>query len=208
MNWSDWKSVVDGFQSRIIDWYFDPLAAFPNTGHEAYPVLCTMCALVDTFTHYDRDCDWHDLRHYKEFLRKLDPIFRTKLSIKITTSRLRNRGWETGKLKDFADVFYTGVRCTLHHHGDLAPFAGMAAGPKIAWQNSNAGTSVCGKYSYSQVVFDPWKVRDALRLWFENYCKELKAKPQSDRAKFFRKRFATDFGIIIPAPGSRRSNET
>ena len=200
VDWSDWNMVVDGFKSRIVGWYFEPLAIFPTTGHEAYPVLCAMCALVDVFTHYDFKKDWHEPRNYKEFLRKLDPVFRTKLTNKIMTSRLHRRGWERGKLRDFADVFYTGVRCSLHHHGDLAPFAGMSAGHKIVWENRNAGTSVCKRYSYSQVVFDPWRLRDAMDNWFQNYCDDLSAKPHSDRAKAFRNRFAIDFGITITEP--------
>ena len=200
VNWSDWNIVVDGFKSRIIGWYFEPLSVFPSTGHEAYPVLCAMCALIDVFTHYDFEKDWHEPRHYKEFLRKLDSIFRTKLQNQISTSRLVSRGWEMGVLKDFADVFYTGVRCSLHHHGDLAPFAGMSAGHKIAWENCNAGMSVCKKFSYSQVVFDPWRLRDALDSWFNNYCQYLKEKPHSNRAKSFRNRFTLDFGITINEP--------
>jgi hypothetical protein len=48
VDWSDWAAAVNGFQSRFVDWYFKPLSEFPITGDEAYPVLCAMCALVDT----------------------------------------------------------------------------------------------------------------------------------------------------------------
>lgn len=199
VDWSDWTAVVNGFQSRFVDWYFKPLSEFPTTGHEAYPVLCAMCALVDTFAHYDGDRGWHEQKHYKEFLRKLDPVFRTKFSSPIATTRYRDGAWVQGSLRDFADVFYTGVRCSLHHHGDLAPFAGMSRTGVLAQQRTGAGASTCGQI-YSIVVFDPWRFRDTLEAWFQGYCADLRKNPQADRAKRFRSRFEADFAISIPEP--------
>jgi hypothetical protein len=80
VDWSDWDSVVDGFQSRFVKWYFDPLSIWPQAGHEAYPVLCAICALIDVFTYYTGATEWHDKKQYKHFLRKLNPIFGTNLT--------------------------------------------------------------------------------------------------------------------------------
>jgi len=200
VTWSDWRKVVDGFQSRFIDWYFNPLGDFPKTGNEAYPVLCAVCALIDAFAHYDRDKDWHEPKHYKEFLNTMNSVFRKKLTKKIKTSRCIRGSWINGTLANYADVFYTGVRCSLHHHGDLAPFAGMAATGIIAKEFKDAGKSTCGTRSYPIVVFDPWVIRDELRMWFNKYCDDLRINNSSDRADRFRKRFRSDFGITIPKP--------
>lgn len=200
VTWSDWRAVVDGFRLRFTGWYFDPLEEFPKTGHEAYPVLCVTCALVDAFSHYDGDEGWHNPKRYKEFLRELNHVFGTKLARTITTSRWTHGSWKDQILKDFAEVFYTGVRCSLHHHGDLAPFAGMSGTDTLAQEISDAGRSTCGTHSYPIVVFDPWIVRDELRTWLDTYCDDLRNDPSSDRAKRFRVRFKEDFGIIIPEP--------
>jgi hypothetical protein len=200
VDWSNWSSVVDGFEARFVDWYFEPLSQFPKTGHEAYPVLCTMCALVDAFAHYDGDRDWHEQRNYKEFLRKLDSVFRTKLSSSIETTRHQGAVWIQGRsLRDFADVFYVGVRCSLHHHGDLAPFAGMSGTGVLAQELPGAGASTSGR-TYSIVVFDPWLLRDKLRKWFQGYCANLRKNPRAHRAKRFRRRFEADFAISISEP--------
>lgn len=105
----------------------------------------------------------------------------------------------SGGLKDFADVFYTGVRCSLHHHGDLAPFAGMSGTGVLAKELTGAGESTCGR-TYSIVVFDPWRFRDTLEVWFRGYCADLRNNPQADKAKRFRRRFEADFAISIPEP--------
>ena len=68
---------------------------------------------------------------------------------------------------------------------------------QIAKEIKDAGKSVCGKYTYSLVVFDPGMLKQALESWFQKYCDDLKRDPLSDKAKTFRKRFEDDFGIII-----------
>ena len=83
VNWSDWDSVVDGFQSRFINWYFEPLDQFPTTGHEAYPVLCAMCALVDVFTHYVETTGDGELQHSDV----------RDCQLGLTIHRDRMRGW-------------------------------------------------------------------------------------------------------------------
>jgi hypothetical protein len=196
VDWGCWSSVIDGFQERFTGWYFD----FFKGEHQSYVDFCSLCALVDVFTYYDGDegdPDWHDPRRYKEFLRKLDSTFRKRLRTPITTSRCRSGKWSLAKLKDYADVFYAGVRCSLHHHGDLAAFAGMKATGDIASESPNAGSSLCGEYSYSLVIFDPAVLKEALEKWLRNYCAELKENPSSKKAKAFRTRFHGDFGIRI-----------
>jgi hypothetical protein len=197
VDWSAWLPVVDGFHRRFSGWYFEPLEEFPRDGHEAYPVLCAMCALVDAFTHYDRDDDWHSPKEYKQFLRHMNPIFSKSLSCPIVSSRRVRGDWQEQIFKDFSDVFYVGVRCSLHHHGDLEPFAGMSGTGVLAQEFPNAGRSTCGMHSYPVVVFDPWVFRDELRAWFDTYCDDLRNHPGSTRAHRFRDRFRGDFGISI-----------
>lgn len=198
--WSSWQTVVDGFRSRFVGWYFDPLAAFPQTGHEAYPVLCSMCALVDAFTHYDGTEEWHSPRQYKHFLRSLAPGFATKLTSRIKVSARRGEAWTKQYLKDYADVFYTGVRCSLHHHGDLAPFAGMSGTGVLATEFPNACLAADGSEECSIVVFDPWVVRSELERWFHEYCCDLQENPDSGRAQRFRERLAQDFVVSVASP--------
>ena len=112
INWECWDSVIDCFRQRFIEWYFE----FLKFGDASYVAFCSLCALVDVFTHYDGYGEWHEPKNYKEFLRKLDPVFRTKLKLPITISRLDSDKWKQNILKDYADVFYSGVRCSLHHH--------------------------------------------------------------------------------------------
>jgi len=194
VNWECMNSVVDGFQMRFISWYFD----FLKGGDQSYIDFCSLCVLIDIFTHYDRDCEWHDQKHYKDFLRCLNPIFRRRLISPITTSRFRSRSWQLTQLKDIADVFYTGVRCSLHHHGDLAAFTGMRRTGEMVKEFPNAGSSVCGNYTYSLIIFDPEELKIALIDWFTKYCDDLKRNPMSRRAMSFRRRFREDFGITIP----------
>lgn len=213
VDWTQWQTVINGFQHRFVAWYFDPLSIFPGAGgHEAYPVFCSLCALVDAFTHYEHDQDAHESDHYKEFLRKLNPVFQTKLSSQIELTRWFNGKWKKAKpLRDFADVFYAGVRCSLHHHGDLANFAGMSGTGTLAQEYPNAGQSTCGVLSFSIVVFNPWVFRDELRRWFDGYCDDLRDNPGSDRARRFRERFKGDFAITIPEPATgekERSDDT
>ncbi len=212
VDWTQWQAVINGFQHRFVGWYFDPLSIFPGAGgHEAYPVLCALCALVDAFTHYEHNRDAHEPRHYKEFLRKLNPVFRTKLSSQIEQTRWIKDEWKRAKpLRDFADVFYAGVRCSLHHHGDLANFAGMSGTGTLAREYPNAGQSTCGALSFPIVVFDPWIFRDELRRWFDAYCDDLRDNSRCDLARRFRDRFKEDFAISIPEPAAgdeRRSDD-
>lgn len=198
VDWSDWESVVDGFRLRFEGWYFEPLGEFPKTGHEAYPVLSAMCALVDVFAHYTSNTSWRDAGTYKAFLRQLDPLFTTDLKAPIKVSRRVRGKWDLQELLDFADVFYTGVRSSLHHHGDLEPYAGMSTTGVLAKEFPGAGRSTDGKRSYSLVVFDPWIFRQILREWFVRFCEDLRKDPRSARAIAFRQRFEEDFGITIP----------
>src|SRR5262249_34973984 len=117
--WTDWNAVVDGFMRRFEGWYFSNMSG----GHSSYLELCSLCALVEVFLHYDINTSWHEQKNYKEFLRRLNPIFRRKLANPIIITRFYGAGWVEGQLKDYADVFYAGVRCSLHHHGDLASYA-------------------------------------------------------------------------------------
>ena len=134
----------------------------------------------------------------KNSLRRLDPAFRKDLASPITVSRLRGGKWETGTLDDFADVFYSGVRCSLHHHGDLAPYAGMSGTGQLIKEIPNAVKSICGTVTVPLVIFDPGKLREALEKWLEKYCRELKKSQTSSTAKNFKRKFLTDFGITIP----------
>jgi hypothetical protein len=193
-DWNNWSGVIDGFEKRFTKWYF----AHMTGGHASYIDLCALCALVEVFSYYQSDKDWHAARNYREFLRKLDQIFRTKLHTPITVTRYKGGNWEIDQLDDFADVFYTGVRCSLHHHGDLASFTAMSGTGKLAIQVPDAGQSLCGTYRFPVVVFDPQELKVRLSKWFVGYCDKLRKKPTSEEAKRFRQKFLNDFGITIP----------
>jgi hypothetical protein len=173
VDWSDWTTVIDGFEKQFDKWYF----AHMSGGHASYMDLCALCALVEVFSHYQSDKDWHEPKNYKEFLRKLDSVFRKKLHTPISITRCEAGIWKPGKLKDFADVFYAGVRCSLHHHGDLASFAGMSGTGKLAEERSDAGESLCHNYIYPIVVFDPAELKNRLRGWLTTYCADLRTNP-------------------------------
>jgi len=194
VNWSEWKDVIDGFQKRFEGWYFGNMAG----GDSSYLDLCSLCALVEVFEYYSSEYSWHEPGNYKEFLRKLNPIFRRLLSVPLQVTRLEGRKWTTGQLKDFADVFYAGVRCSLHHHGDLASYAGMKGTGEIAKESTGEGTSACGAYKYKSVIFDPDTLKGALEDWLKDYCDKLRGNPKSKEAARFRKKFENDFGICIP----------
>ncbi len=195
VDWDDWRAIVDGFTKRFTDWYFVRMAG----GDFSYLDFCSLCALIETFTHYTYEHFWHHPGNYKEFLRKLDPVFRTRLARPTVVSRFERGKWRYNTLKDYADVFYAGIRCSLHHHGDLASYTGMSGIGEIARQFPDAGRSACGRYSYSLVVFDPGKIKEALHSWLVRYSDDLKAHPRSDRADIFRQNFCVDFGITIAA---------
>jgi hypothetical protein len=196
VNWEDWLGVVDGFQRRFDGWYFENL----QRGHAAYMDLVSLCALVDVFSYYVSQNDWHDPGSYREFLRRLDAQFRRKLVARIEISRPGRAGGRQSTLKDYADVFYSGVRCSLHHHGDLASYAGMNSTGSLAMERASAGASICGNYSYPIVVFDPGVLGERLRDWLHSYCAALKHDPHSERSILFRRKFRRDFGLTIPEP--------
>jgi hypothetical protein len=196
VDWKDWDGVIDGFRNRFGKWYFDKIAG----GDASYVDFCALCALVEVFSHYDAARDWHDPGNYKEFLRKLDSKFRMRLSEPITITRCEAGVWKVGKLKDIADVFYSGVRCSLHHHGDLASYAGLAGTGELAKVHTKAGASQCGVYIYTLVVFDPQVLKGMLEGWLAKYCDKLKAEPSGPVAANFRKTFLNDYGIAIPVP--------
>ncbi len=190
---SDWGAVIDGFHARFEKWYF----ANMNGGHSSYLDMCALCALVEVFCHYEFEKAWHEPKNYKEFLRKLDPVFRRQLGAPISVTRNEGGRWTAGKLKDFADVFYTGVRCSLHHHGDLASFAGMSGTGQLAIEKPSAGQSLCGNHQFSIVIFDPGCLKASLERWIREYCDELRASPTGQKATRFRDRFENDFGIQL-----------
>ncbi len=203
IDWKDWPAAIGGFEARFEKWYFDHMLG----GHASYLDFCALCALVEVFSYYESDKDWHDSKNYKEFLRKLDPVFRKSLSAPIVITRSEAGSWTEGKLRDIADVFYAGVRCSLHHHGDLASFAAMhvehgekKAG-KLADVRDSAGQSLCGSYDYSLVVFNPGELKSRLRKWFHDYCNNLRGSPLSPRAE----RFRTPRRQRLRAPGRHRA---
>lgn len=193
VDWGDWLAVVDGFEQRFDKWYF----AHMSGSHASYLDLCALCALIDVFTHYHSRATWHAPKAYREFLRKLDRVFRRRLREAIPVSRYEAGAWKQGQLKDIADVFYVGVRCSLHHHGDLASFAGMSGTGQLAIERPNAGRSLCGTYEYSLVVFDPAVLKQRLRQWLADYCRELRYAPTSNTADAFRAKIRGDFGITV-----------
>jgi hypothetical protein len=193
IEWTDWESVVDGFEARFRRWWFEPLTG----GHSSYLDLCALCALVDILSLYQSQAEWHSPATYKEFLRKLDPVFRKKLPEAITTTRFQGGVWHQVLVRDVADVFYVGVRCSLHHHGDLASFAGMSGTAQLARVIEDAGTSTDGAQRYSMVVFDPSVLKAHLEAWLSSYCSDLRRSPFGPASKAFRARFYNDFGIVI-----------
>ncbi|MCP3957762.1 MAG: hypothetical protein GY719_07905 [bacterium] len=206
--WGDWAAAIDGFEQRFEKWYFEHMLG----GHASYLDFCALCALVEVFSNYESDRDWHEPKNYREFLRRLDSVFRTRLNSSIVTTRWEAGSWKEGKLRDFADVFYAGVRCSLHHHGDLASFAGMhvehgerKAG-ELAVVRAAAGKSLCGSHEYPLVVFNPAELKSRLRKWFHDYCNDLRRAPLSARAGQFRKKFMNDFGITIPIPAPNQTD--
>lgn len=196
MNWKDWDAVVEGFRSRVRDWYFTPLE--PIKENSGYVVMCAMCAIVDVLTQYEYNLNWHNQKRYRQFLREKIPEFQTKLSqpVQVNAAPFRQAG--PRELKDFADVFYTGVRCSLHHHGDLASYAGISDVALIC-EVPDGGTTQSGS-KYPVVIVNPRRFFEKIKEIVDDYCDYLKKNPKSKRATRFRDRFAEDFGITISAP--------
>ena len=174
-------------------WYFDRMTG----GDSSYLDLCALCALIDVFCHYESEKHWHEPQNYREFLRKLDPAFRKKLPVIIPTTRFKGGSLELVNLRDRADVFYTGVRCSLHHHGDLASYAGMDCTAELATELPNAVRQVGDTTEYPMIIFNPAKIKTSLRQWLDNYCDELLKKPNGYNAQSFKNKFQNDFGISI-----------
>lgn len=45
-----WERLVEAFRLRLVGWYFEPFADWPKTGHEAFPVLLAMGAVLSTLS--------------------------------------------------------------------------------------------------------------------------------------------------------------
>lgn len=194
VDWFDWSATIDGFKARFEKWYFEEMTG----GHSSYLDFCALCALIEVFCHYEFEKDWHEPKNYKEFLRKLDPVFRKKLGSPIPVTRYEGGRWTSGRLIDYADVFYVGVRCSLHHHGDLASFAGMMGTGILATEKPAAVKRLGDTSQYPMVIFDPGKLKTSLEEWLGDYCDELRNAPKGAKSDLFRKKFEIDFGIAIP----------
>jgi hypothetical protein len=98
----DWESVVDAVEKRFVVWWFEPFSQYPKTGHEAFPVLLSMCRVLDEFcvlTGVD----------IPEFLRNLDSSFEMKFDFVEF---------------DAAEVFYNCVCLGGYQIGDPAGMSG------------------------------------------------------------------------------------
>jgi len=209
VDWTKWKDVIDEYESRVLVWYIHPVDEQINNKHgsvnPAYPLMFTLCALIDLLAQYAYDLDWHSPKHYQRFVRDKLPEFNATLTSPIEYTREdRNGGWQQSKLKTRAQVFYAGFRCSLLHHGDLASFCGMtalqpdAAGtPTLLKVIPNAGTSLDGKHSYDLHVVDPTTLKNRVIGIFRQYCNELRANPNSALAKSYRRKFEQDYGVKI-----------
>lgn len=203
INWGDWQEVIDEFEKRVAGWYFHRLPTSRDL-HAAYIVLSTVSALVDTLSQYERGLDWHDDRQYCDYLRKKFPGFRNSLANPFPVTKARGKNptvWTPKMLKDVAHVFYSGVRCSLLHHGDLASYAGMSSfgphGTKLFRQIQSAGQSKCGSHVYSLTIFDPWRIAKRLEVVFKEYCEELRRKPKGRLAENLQKQLRESFGVSI-----------
>jgi hypothetical protein len=211
VDWANWTDVIDEYECRIVVWYFDPVGEQVTNSKgqrdPAYPLMFTLCAFVDLMSQYQFDLDWHDQAQYRHFLRQRIPEFNRRLPnpIAYTTYGGPRNGWRQQKLKDRAEVFYTGIRCGLLHHGDLASFCGMTALPPDAHgrrvllkECQNAGQSIDGAHRYDLLVFDPYALKDRLLAIFRDYCNRLRANPASAESLVFKKKILHDYGIVVP----------
>jgi hypothetical protein len=210
VDWSDWNETINEYRRRIIDWYFQPVSNNPVTNSQgdfdpAYPLMFTICAFIDLLTQYRFGLEWHSPKKYKQFLKDYIPEFKEPLSRPITYSVYweRHKIWQKATLKTRSDVFYAGVRCSMLHHGDLAPFCGMTALPQDAGKDVlmreyvNAGKSACGKHTYSLLVFHPYVLKERILTVFNTCCADLIADPTAPRANDFRRKFEEDYGIPL-----------
>lgn len=209
IDWTNWNHVIDKYEERILVWYIYPVDEQVNNKHgsmnPAYPLMFTLCALIDLLTQYMHNLDWHSQKEYQKFLRTNIPEFSGQLSTPIEYTRAGRRGdWKQSRITTTAELFYAGFRCSLLHHGDLAAFCGMSAlqpsptgAPTLLKVISTAGTSSDGVYSYDLHIVDPSVLKDRLVATFKKYCNDLRANPTSQLATNFKARFLQDYGVKI-----------
>lgn len=106
---NDWESVVDALENRFVVWWFEPFSQYPKTGHEAFPVLLSMCAVIGGFSSLTG-------MDVPSFLRVFDSQFNTKFDF---------------SEMDAADVFYVHVFCNMLEDCGIENPAGMSGTGKI-----------------------------------------------------------------------------
>lgn len=209
VDWTNWSQIIDKYEERILVWYIHPVDEMVNNKHghvnPAYPLMFTLCAMIDLLMQYMHNLDWHNGEHYQRFLRKNFPEFAGNLAHPIEYTRGGRSGkWFQSKIHTTAELFYVGIRCSLLHHGDLASFCGISALPAGSGGNPtllrvfpNAGTSKGGRYGYDLHVVDPAVLKDRVVTIFKKYCADLRANPAGPLATNFKLKFEQDYGVKI-----------
>lgn len=133
IDWNSLPAVVEAFRSRVIGWYFEPLATFPVTGHEAFPVLISTCIVVGIGSEYFYLRQGEPAERYQAALKEISPIFAEK---------------------DYAARFYDGVFRSLVSVYRLSDDTGISGTGAVATLDADSGVLVFDPWVFRNAVRD------------------------------------------------------
>lgn len=184
VKWGDLENlplnkIIDSFSLRIKKWFIDPPRYLPGwkkkgiEGNTGFVELILSCVIIDLLSQYYYGERKSKRDIFKKYLKKQFPTFKKKVSIQYFPD-----------LKNLADVFYHGFRCSVMHAGMLPEYCRISGTGKLiridVWHR---------KQNLQEVVVDPHALILKIEKNFDNYIKELKNPNQ----KKLRKKFANKF---------------
>lgn len=112
INGKPWNEVVEAFRQRIVGWWFEPFADWPKTGHEAFPVLLSMCLVIRILakTRGALKCSFYDISY--SILGHEEAAARLEMDV-------AHNLYERGKLSDAVGITGLGDRLFVEDDGKI-----------------------------------------------------------------------------------------
>lgn len=197
IDWNSLDQIVDAFERRLLDWYFDPAKELAKNVHFAFAVMALNCLLIDTLSQFAYGNASSSPAAFKQFIRDNLPQYSGRLLKPIQ----HHDGNRTCSLADVADVLYHGYRCGILHQAHISPYGLIDPGASQAVRQSPSGYV---KYKSSgsdcaAVVVNPRALLEDLSGVFEGYLRDLKnPDPRHGplRTKF-KDKFSRSFGLDV-----------
>jgi len=193
IDWNDFPKIVTAFQSRVDEWYIQPMRVLTRASHNYnFAIMALNCLLIDMLSQYHYGKLKSHRETFKMFTREAFPEFRQKLPTPIRINK--------DFLYDAADVLYIGYRCGILHEAHIALYGGIAGtNGKILEIHTSGHVTYDDGTDCPSLIIEPYKLTTAIEQFFSEYIKQLLDNTQKYALvkDNFRKKFTSSFGIKI-----------